>query len=188
MSRFRIGRKGVGCRFCERVFKPGDEFVSAIYEAEVAAAPTAGGQAKAGAEEDEVRSFERQDTCPGCFEKVERPAFSHWLTSLPVDAAKQPLLDLDMARDFLVRLCREDHPERRGLTYILTLLLLRKRRAKLVTQRTETGGDAETTLMDLTVKIGEADEVEEITVPVCELSEEETTGIETELGRLFGLA
>ena len=46
----------------------------------------------------------------------------------------------------------------------------------------------EVTLMDLTVKTGEGDEIEEISVPVCELSPEETTEIESELGRLFGLA
>jgi hypothetical protein len=166
------------------VFAPGDEFVSAIYEAG-AAGPDGSDPCDA---DDEVRSFERLDTCPSCFEKVERPAFSRWLTRLPLDAAKQPLLDLDMARDFLVRLCREANPERRGLIYVLALLLLRKRRVKLEGQRTVTEGEATTTLMDLTVKTGEADEVEAITVPVCELSEEETAEIERELGRLFGLA
>ena len=100
------------------------------------------------------------------------------------DEVKKPILDLGMARDFLVRLCREENAERRGLTYILTLLLLRKRRVKLVTQRVEN----EVTVMDLTVKTGEGDEVEEITVPVTDLTEEETTEIESELGRLFGLA
>ncbi len=167
-SKFRIGRKGVGCGVCDRQFAPGDEFISAIYEA--VAAEGAG-------EEDEIRTFERLDTCPGCFTKVERPAYSHWLTSL---------LDLTMARDFLVRLVREENPERQGLVYILTLLLLRKRRVKLVTQRVDP--ETELTRMDCTVKTGEADEIEEITVPVCDLSPEETTEIENELGRLFGLA
>ncbi len=176
MSRFRIGRKGVACGVCDREFAPGDEFVSAIFEVDAEGANPA--------DEDETRTFERLDACPGCFEKIEKPAYSHWLTSLPVDEAKQPLLDLTMARDFLVRLCREDNPERQALVYILTLLLLRKRRVKLVTERVEN----EVTVMDLTVKTGEGDEIEEITVPVCELSEEETTEIESELGRLFGLA
>jgi hypothetical protein len=176
VSNFRIGRKGVGCAVCEREFAPGDEFVSAIYEAK--------NEGDSAAPDDDVRTFTRLDTCPACFEQVEDPAFSHWLTRRPTDEAKKPLLDLGMARDFLVRLCREQTPERQGLTYILTLLLLRKRRLKLVTQRVED----EVTVMDLTVKTGEADEVEEITVPVVELSEEETAEIESELGRLFGLA
>jgi hypothetical protein len=180
-SKFRIGRKGVGCGVCERVFAPGDEFISAIYEA-----VAAGEGASQEEPEDEVRAFERLDTCPGCFEKVERPAYSHWLTSFPLDEAKQPLLDLGMARDFLVRLCREENPERQGLVYILTLLLLRKRRVKLLTQRVDP--ETEATVMDCTVKTGEAEEIEEISVPVCELSEEETKEIEAELGRLFGLA
>ena len=175
MSKFRIGRKGAGCGVCAREFAPGDEFISAIYEASSETVDPAG--------EDEVLTFERLDTCPGCFEQVEKPAFSHWLTSFPEDEAAKPLLDLGMARDFLVRLCREGNPERQGLVYILTLLLLRKRRVKLVTERVE----GEVTVMDLTVKTGDCDEVEEIAVPVCELSEEETTEIESELGRLFGL-
>ena len=176
MSDFKIARKGAGCRICQREFAPGDEFISAIYEAE--------SESPGRAVEDEVRAFERVDTCPGCFEKVEDPAFSHWLTRRPTDEVKKPILDLGMARDFLVRLCREENAERQGLTYILTLLLLRKRRVKLVTQRVEN----EVTVMDLTVKTGEGDEVEEITVPVTDLTEEETTEIESELGRLFGLA
>jgi hypothetical protein len=176
VSKFRIGRKGAGCGVCGREFVPGDEFVSAIFEAEE--------PREAGGEEDEVRTFERVDACVECFEKVERPAYSRWLTSLPDDQAKQPLLDLGMARDFLVRLCREENPERQGLVYILTLLLLRKRRVKLVTQRVEN----DVMVMDLTVKTGEGDEIEEITVPAKELSEEETAEIEAELGRLFGLA
>ncbi len=178
MSKFRIAHKGACCGICRREFALGDEFISAIYEVE------SDGAGRTGEGEDEVRAFERVDTCPGCFEKVEAPAFSHWLTRRPTDEVKKPLLDLGMARDFLVRLCREGNSERQGLTYILTLLLLRKRRVKLITQRVEN----EVTVMDLTVKTGEGDEVEEITVPVTELTEEETTEIESELGRLFGLA
>jgi hypothetical protein len=171
VSDFRFARKGAGCGVCKKDFAPGDEFISAIFLAED------------GDLDDEVQTFQRLDACPACFEKLEVDAYSRWLTRRPEEGAPKPLLDLGMARDFLVRLCREADPEREGLAYILALLLLRKRRVKLVTQRVEEG----VTVMDLTVKTGEGDEVEEITMPVRELTEEETAGIEAELGRLFGL-
>ena len=66
--------------------------------------------------------------------------------------------------------------------YILSLLLLRKRKVKLLEQRgTDEGGQE----MEFTVP-SEEGEVKTV-IPVCELSAEEREEIEGELGRLFGL-
>ena len=172
MSDWRIARKGTACGVCKRAFPAEETFVSVIFENQPSEDP----------EERPADAFERLDACPACFETVERAPFSRWTTKIPDDAARQPILDLGMARDFLVRLAREGNPERENLMFILSLLLLRKRKVKLTGRRVED----ETDLMDLVVKTEDGEE--EITVPSRTLSEDETKDLEEELGRLFGLA
>jgi hypothetical protein len=162
---WKIARKGSACAGCQAEFRPGTVFISAIYESEPGAEST----------------FDRVDTCPECFEKEERAPFSRWFTTHPKKVTDQPLLDLDMARDFLLRLAREGNPERHTLMFILALLLMRKRKVKLVEQRTE--GDRP--VMEFLLPLADGEET--IVIPSVHPSEEETGGIEKELGRLFGL-
>jgi hypothetical protein len=167
VSEWKIARKGSACARCERAFAPEEPFVSAIYLAPI---PEGGGE-----------GFVREDRCPTCFEAEEREPFSRWTTRLPPAKEKQPLLDMGLAREFLLRLVREDDPSRRNLACILTLLLLRKRKVKLRGQRSE----GEATILEVSVPTDEAEA--EIEVESRDLSDEETAEITAELSRLFGL-
>ncbi len=166
MSDWKIDRKGTQCGACGKEFAAGETFVSAIWLREP---PTDEG------------AFERKDACPACFEAEEREPFSRWVTRLPPEKPKGPLLDLGLAREFLLRLVAEADPERRNVTYVLALLLLRKRRLKLLEQRRE--GD----LAIMTLRVTGTDEGKEFEVPAPEPTAEETEEITAELSRLFGL-
>jgi hypothetical protein len=166
LNEWKIGRVGRACQVCGKGFAVGEDFVSAIFQAE----------------EDGPPQFERLDACPGCFDGLGREPFSRWRTRLPPEAEKQPLLDLDMARDFLLRLASADDPEQGNLMHILTLLLLRKRKVKLLAQRVLEGRP----VMELVVPAVTGDV--EITVPATTPGDEETAALEAEVARLFGFA
>ena len=165
MSDWKIAKKGAGCSVCSKDFPVGEEFVSAIFPMP----------------EDAPGMFERIDACEACFAGLEREPYSRWTTRRPAETSKDPILDLMLAREFLVRLAREGDPERGGLLFLLALLLVRKRRIKLLGERHEEGGP----MMDFLVKTEEGEV--EVAVPARDLSPEEQSELEGELARLFGL-
>jgi hypothetical protein len=167
VSEYRIAKKGRACAVCAREFRVGEDFVSAIF-------PLPEGS--------EEGSFERKDACPGCLAGIGREPFSRWVTRLPAEKDRSPVLDLSLAQDFLVRLVHEGSPERRSLMHILALLLLRKRKVKLIAQRHE----GELPVLDLIVRTAEGEVP--ISVPAVMPADEERAGLESELGRLFGLS
>jgi hypothetical protein len=167
---YRIARKGTRCGICGREFPVDEPFVSAIFPA--GEEPT---------EEGERATFVRLDACSACFGGEEREPFSRWLTRIPPKEEKKPLLDLGLAMEFLVRLAREGDPAHVKIAFVLTLLLLRKRRVKVRGERTVDGGK----VMDLTVPA--ADGELEIALPAPEVTADEAAEISAELNRLFGL-
>jgi hypothetical protein len=164
VSEWKIARKGTTCGTCAKPFEPGEAFVSAIFLA-------AGDEG----------TFSRQDLHLPCAESLEEEPFSRWVTRIPEKKEKKPLLDLGLAKEFLVRLVREADPERQKVALVLTLLLLRKRRVKVLAERV---GDAGR-VMDLVIPAKEGDL--EVELPAPELKSDETEEITAELGRLFGL-
>ena len=75
MSDWKIARKGTACDTCEKVFAPGETFVSAIWL-------------------DEDAQFKRRDLHPACFEAVEAEAYSRWVTAIPEKKEKKPPWDV----------------------------------------------------------------------------------------------
>lgn len=161
---FRIGRRGGGCSVCARPLAPGERASSALY--------------CAGAGE---TSFERRDYCAACFEDPSKRGepFSWWTAVVPQPEEKKALFDTGIARDFLLRLLRENAPERASLRYLLTLLLMRKRLVKVTEQFVRDGVE----VMVASVPPDEA----AYEVACLELDEAETTKLRDELGRLFAL-
>jgi hypothetical protein len=162
---FRIGRRGGVCSACAAALTPGAPASSALYEA-----PAAG-----------ESGFERRDFCAACFEDpAKRGApFSWWTAVVPVPETKKAVFDTGVAKEFLVRLLREDAAERASLRYLLVLLLLRKRIVKVADQFVRDGAE----LMVLSVPPDET--VYE--VPCLDIDEAEATKLRDELGRLFAL-
>ena len=99
---------------------------------------------------------------------------------MPAPEERRAAFDLDMARQFLLRLLAEDAPERASLRYLLVLLLLRKR----VVQVEDQFRDAERGER-MTFVLPPDDAVHEIACP--ELDEAETESLREQLGQLFDL-
>jgi hypothetical protein len=168
MSDWKIARKGRACGLCAREFEANEPFVSAIF-------------LESGEGDDESAVFSRLDACPECFGKQARTPFSRWTTRIPPKEEKKPLLDLGLAKEFLLRLVREGDPAHAKVALVLTLLLLRKRRVKLVGE----SGTGEEKVMRILVAAEEGEV--SARVPAPPVPPEEVAGITEELGRLFGL-
>lgn len=162
---FKIGRRGGTCAACAAALTPGASASSALYR------EPAGG----------ATAFSRKDFCAACFDDAAKRGepFSWWTSVVPTPQEKKAVFDVGVAREFLVRLLREDAPERASLRYLLALLLMRKKAVKVGDQFVKDGVD----VMVLSVPPDEA----VFEVPCLEIDEAEATKLRDELGRLFAL-
>jgi hypothetical protein len=163
---FKIGKRGGVCGACGAALAPGSRASSALYRAEP------GGEA----------SFVRRDFCGACFDDPARRGgpFSWWTAEVPQPVeAKKAVFDVGVAREFLVRLLKEDAAERASLRYLLALLLMRKKAVKVSDQFLKDGVE----VMVLSVPPDET----VFEVPCLEIDEAEAAKLRDELGRLFAL-
>ena len=145
--------------------------VSALFETSLGTA----------AASEDAADFARRDFCSICFEgdaDTGEP-FSWWRAEVPAPEEKKAAFDLNVAREFLVRLLREDAPERASLRYLLTLLLLRKRIVRVEDQFHDERGEV------MTVRIPPDEALHE--VPCPEIDEAEAEALRHQIGRLFDL-
>jgi hypothetical protein len=84
-----------------------------------------------------------------------------------------------VAKEFLLRLLREDAPERASLRHLLVLLLLRKKAVKVVDQFVRDGTDV--------MVLGVPPDEQVFEVPCLDIDEAEAEKLREELGRLFAL-
>lgn len=162
---FKIGRRGAACSSCSVALVPGATVSSALFKE---TAPDGG-------------SFVRRDFCATCFGDDGRRGtpFSWWTAVLPPAVEKKAVFDLGVAREFLLRLLREDAPERASLRYLLVLLLMRKKAVKVTDQFVREG----TERMVLSVPPDE----QSFEVPCLPIDEAEAAKLREDLGRLFAL-
>ena len=162
-SDFHIGRRGAVCAACAAALAPGVRVSSAIFRAE--------GE----------HPFARRDYCAACFADAAKhvQAFSWWTAVIPAPEVRKAVFDTGVAKEFLLRLLKEDAPERASLRYLLTLLLLRKKHVKVTDQFQRDGAD----VMVLAVPPDES----VFEVPCLEIDEAEAAKLRDELGRLFAL-
>ncbi len=178
---WKTGRRSGACARCATEFAPRDVVVSALFEGP----PIHPSGADALADQDTLAEdgappFERADLCSGCFEAATAPApFCWWRIEVPEPEKKRATLDLQVAREFLVRLLDERAPERAPLRYLLALLLMRKRLVKVIEQFSDERGEM------MLVRLPPDETPHEIECP--ELDESVTESLRADLGRLFDL-
>jgi hypothetical protein len=162
---FKIGRRGGVCGSCGGALVPGASASSALYR------EPAGGAA----------AFSRKDFCAACFDDASRRGdpFSWWTAVVPAPEVKKAVFDVGVAREFLLRLLKEDAPERASLRYLLALLLMRKKAVKVGDQFVKDGVDV------MVLSVPPDDTVFE--VPCLEIDEAEAGKLRDEIGRLFAL-
>ena len=86
--------------------------------------------------------FERRDFCADYWEQHKPEVFCYWKTRLPEPGQKkQMFVDDDMLMSFFERLANEVEQEKVNFRFVLALVLMRKRRLKYDSTRTD--GDSE---------------------------------------------
>lgn len=108
---WRISKRGKACSACARAFRSEEEHYSGIAELE--------------------GRFERRDYCAPCW--AAKPAlFSFWKTRMP-KVEQRRFEDIAAMVEFFKKLAAapSDDPSRQKITYLLALLLARKRRVRL---------------------------------------------------------
>ncbi len=113
----RIGR----CSKCEREFAEHQEYYACLREGE--------------------QDFERDDYCLDCWDdKLREESFSFWKAKIPSKEEKKKLLvDNEILIDFFKKLIESGDESKQGFTFVLSLILMRKRILKYV--ETQYGND-----------------------------------------------
>jgi hypothetical protein len=156
---FRITRRAHACAVSGQPFEPGDVIVSVIHE--------------------EPRGFVRRDVREENLASIPGAPFCVFRTKQPPPPPPAKRIDYELAQEFLDRMLREADPAREAVVYVLTLLLARKRRVKIVQTKRLPEGDL------LTVSIPRAEEDEIVHVRAQELTPDEETALQREMARLF---
>jgi len=84
------------------------------------------------------RGLERRDFCADYWQQHKPNVFCYWKTKLPSpEQRKKVFVDDDMLMAFFERLERESEQEKMNFRFVLALILMRKRRLKYDSSRTE---------------------------------------------------
>lgn len=121
---YRIRKTGELCVACQKSFGPGDELYSMVLL--------------------ESEQPERRDLCPACFDaREQRPEqeFAYWRTRRTGEAKQRRAVDFNTLREFFFRMSGQEGSEYRKLTYLLGLILIRKRFIRLDGMVSEDGRD-----------------------------------------------
>ncbi len=158
MNDWRIHRREARCTRCERPFQESEPFFSLLF-----------------LEGDRLR---REDRCPACFEEPRAEGdLVFWRTRHQVDGRARFAVDFEAIEELFLSLEGRSEERLRELRYLLSLLLLRKKRLKLVGVRRNAGGE--------TLCVRRPRRAEEFEVQVFELDSERAQVLKAELARVF---
>lgn len=155
---WKLKRREAQCARCERVFEEGEPFFSVLV-----------------VEEDMLG---RVDHCPACFaERPESPGELVWWRTRRQAAPKRGLaVDFESVEALFLALIGREEERLRELCYLLSLLLMRKRRVKLVRVRRSAEGE--------TMVLRRPRREEELEVSVFDLTPERMEVLRRELERI----
>jgi hypothetical protein len=110
------------CCATGRRLEPGEEYYATLVQTE--------------------QGFARRDFCADYWVEHKPQVFCHWKTKLPrPDQKKRLFIDDDMLMAFFDRLAAETEQEKIHFRFVLALVLMRRRRLKYDSSRTEDGKD-----------------------------------------------
>jgi len=158
MSDWRIQRREGACGRCGQAFADGDPFFSVLQL--------------------ESEPLQREDLCPKCFEDPrEVGGLLFWRTRHLEDRRARFAVDFEAIEELFLALEGRREGRQPELRYLLSLLLLRKRRLKLVGVRRHAEGEV--------LCLRRPRRQEEFEVQVFELDSERAQALRAELARVF---
>ena len=120
MDEWPISKSLWRCFGTGRDIKAGEEYFAALVQTE--------------------SGFERRDFSAEYWQQNKPEVFCYWKTRLPdADQKKQIFVDEDMLMAFFERLSDQKEQEKINFRFVLALILMRKRRLKYDSSRTEDG-------------------------------------------------
>ena len=161
MSDWKIRKRRNACVRCDREFEEEEVFYSVLLL--------------------DGASLGREDRCAECFDAREAegdaPRTIYWRTRRPPEGKRRVSVDFDVVEQVFFALA--DHEEERilELRYLMSLLLLRKKRLKLARVKRDEDGEA--------MVLRRPRRTEAIEVRVFDLSEERSQVLRLELTRIF---
>ena len=122
MDEWEIDKPLGECCATGRKIEPGQEYYATLVQTE--------------------QGFARRDFCAEYWSENKPSVFCYWKTRLPeAGQKKQVFVDDDMLMAFFERLATETEQERVNFRFVLALVLMRRRRLKYDSSRTEDGRD-----------------------------------------------
>jgi len=123
--------------------------------------------------------LQRRDFCADYWEAEKPDVFCYWKTKLPdPDQKKQIFVDDEMLMAFFERLAEETEQEKINFRFVLTLILMRKRRLKYDSSKVE--GDKEIWRLRI---VGSDKEFVEVINP--RLDEEQIGQLSSQIGEIL---
>ena len=120
MDEWEIDKPLGQCYSTGKTIEPGEEYFSTLVQAE--------------------QGLERRDFCADYWDREKPAVFCYWKTKLPhPDQKKQIFVDDEMLMAFFERLEKETEQEKINFRFVLALILMRKRRLKYDSTKTEEG-------------------------------------------------
>jgi hypothetical protein len=152
-------KKTVGqCSGTGREFEIGEEYFAALVEAEP--------------------GLERRDFSADYWNEHQPPVYCFWKTRMPnPELKKKVFVNDEMLMAFFDRLAEETDPEKVNFRFVLTLVLMRKRRLKYDGCRMENGAEI------WTLKVTAQDRTAEVVNP--HLTEEQIEGLTGQMGQIL---
>ena len=120
MDEWEINKPLGQCCGTGKTIEPGEEYFAALVETE--------------------EGLQRRDFCADYWKEQKPDVFCYWKTKLPLpDEKKQIFIDDEMLMSFFGRLAEESEPEKINFRFVLTLVLMRKRRLKYDSSKSQGG-------------------------------------------------
>jgi len=120
MEEWAINKSLGQCFGTDRTLVPGEEYFAALVETE--------------------DGLQRRDYCAEYWEQNKPQVFCFWKTRLPdLDKKKQIFVDDEMLMAFFERLAGETEADKVNFRFVLTLILMRKRKLKYDSSRKQDG-------------------------------------------------
>lgn len=122
--------------------------------------------------------FERRDFSADYWEREKPPVYCFWKTKMPnPDLKKKVFVDDEMLIAFFERLAEETAPEKVNFRFVLTLVLMRKRKLKYDGCRIEDGKEI------WTLKVTGQDRMVDAVNP--HLAEDQIEGLTSQMGQIL---